>query len=182
MTPPILGLPVELIPAWVATRAPGVSISGTYYRVVKHGSALDLKLPRLPCKSLDKRGSVPLVNDALYLASTEATAMAETWSPKDRWKRDLYKVEVHVSGIFDLRGEGVLLGADCFRVALPPNPTDRNYAAWHYLAYAIWSAGFAGIVWRSLRFAGDVLCLYHLEGASSLGPSTLEKKGVRSSP
>jgi len=170
MSAPDLRLPPNLLPDAV-TKAKRLRVTGTYYRAVPSPHPLDLTLPMKAWSSSDKprRFSVPGIVDGLYLASDQKTTMCEVWSPGKLWqKRDLYSVAVDVSNIFDLRDTAATswLEHDCFRLGLPPNPTHRNYVAWHYLTYAVWSAGFAGIISKSHRYAGDVLYVHTLEGGS----------------
>jgi len=96
-------------------------------------------------------------------------------------QKDLYAVNVDVSNVFDIRDLAVTqwIDRDCFRLGHPPSPGHRNYAAWHYVAYAIWSAGFNGVIWKSQRYAGDVLCVYDLDKRSFVRKGKLLDRAIR---
>lgn len=182
MSAPRLQLPAILLPDAVKTSR-GLRVKGQYYRAVASGYRLDLTLPQRAYAGHDSRASVPGIVHGLYLASDAKTTMCEVWSPvKDRWqKKDLHRVSVDVSNIFDLRDmtSTPWIADDCFRLGHPPSRTHRNYAPWHYLTYAIWSAGFAGVIWKSERYAGDALSIYALEGRSFVKKDRLLERAIR---
>lgn len=182
MSAPDLRLPLSLLPDAV-TKARRIRLTGPYYRAVPSGSSIDLTLPKKAYPGYDRRASVPGIVDGLYLASDPKTTMYEVWSPvNDGWqKKDLYSVAVDVSNIFDLRDMAAVpwIIHDCFRLGHPPNRAHRNYAAWHYLTYAVWSAGLAGMTWKSQRYAGDVLCVYTLEERSFVRKGKLVERAIR---
>jgi hypothetical protein len=156
-------------------------MTGQCFRAIQAGRALDMSLPRSPVRANEKRFSVQGIFDGLYLATSQKTALLETWMADKDFRVDIYSVEIDVGGIFDLRDDKTrrLLAADCFGLAKPPSRADRNYGATQYLGYAVWSAGFQGIIWDSERYAGDVLCLYGLDRKSRLGPPTLVDANIR---
>jgi len=109
--------------------------------------------------------------------------MCEVWDAQNQsFRVDLYSVPVQADGVFDLRPPEIQasleLSKDCFGLANPPQRQYRDYVAWQHLAYVIWSAGFNGVIWKSVRYAGDSLCLYRPGKNSSIGPAHLLERNV----
>ena len=182
MSAPQLRLPDILLPDAIK-KSRGIRLRGLYYRAVPSGYRLDLTLPNRPSAGHDNRASVPGIVDGLYIASDAKTTMCEVWSPvNDRWqKKDLHRIAIDVSHIFDLRDmtSTPWIADACFRLARPASRSHRNYTPWHYLTYAIWSAGFAGVIWKSERYAGDSLSIYALEGRSFVKKDSLLERAIR---
>lgn len=172
-----LRLPQALIPEAIRTQQ-RISVNGEYFVAITHGRPLDISLPRpsdRPKFGL-KRFSLSIF-DGLYFASDKKTAICEVWEGQKKFKFDLYRVPVRSEGILDLSPYGVQtsleLSSPCFRLANPPDRQDRDYVAWQYLAYAIWSCGFNGIIWNSARYGGNCLCLYRQGQSSVIGAPQL---------
>lgn len=150
-----------------------IDVEGEHFLAITAGRTLDLSLPRPSVTDDKKRFYLKGVLDGLYLASERKTAICEVWDAQNQSLRlDLYSIKVHAEKILDLRPPQIQadfqLSSDCFGLANPPDRQDRNYIAWQHLAYAIWSAGFNGVIWKSQRYAGDSLCIYFLGEKSSL--------------
>lgn len=171
-----LDLPASLIPE-VIKKQQGIPLHDEYYFAFRVGEIPNLTLPTPPRKPGQNqvRFSIVGVIGGRYLASAPRTALFETWDASNQsWQVDLYKVQVEVHGIFDLRPPGIqaeleLGSRECYQMANPPVTKFRLYPAWQYIAYAIWSAGFTGIIWKSHRSPGDSLCLYSLGPNGSIG-------------
>ena len=177
-----LRLPSSLIPEVIRIHTP-TKVADEYYLAITSGGTPDISLPRPLPKWGNKRFSLRKVFDGLYLASEKKTAICEVWDAQNQSLLvNLYIVQVQADKVFDLRPPklqaGLELFKDCFGLANPSRRQDRDYVAWQYLAYAIWSSGFNGVIWKSARYAGDSLCLYRRGENSSIGPAQLLQREV----
>lgn len=172
-----LRLPRSLIPQAILERGP-ITVDGEYFLAITAGETPNLLLPRPPTGGDRRRFSVKGLFDGYYLASTAKTAICEVSDVQNQELRvDLYAASLRFDGIFDLRlpqlHATLELTGDCFGLANPPDRANRNYVAWQYLAYAIWSADFNGVIWKSERYGGDCICLYREGSDSRLGTPQL---------
>lgn len=177
-----LRLPASLVPGVIRTQQP-ISLYGEYFLAITQGSVPDTSLPMGPHKQGQRRFSLRRIFGGLYLASEKKTAICEVWEAQKNFPLDLYRVTVQADGILDLRPSQVQssfeLSRDCFGLANPPAREHRDYVAWEYLAYAIWSWGFNGVIWKSTRYAGDCLCLYRPGPTVVIGAPQIVEAGIR---
>jgi len=180
-----LRLPDSLI-SEVIRNHPGKSINAEYFFALARNTPPDLHLPTPPRKSSKKqvRYSLAGVLGGRYLASSEKTALFESWDLSNRgWRADVWKVRLEVHRMFDLRPPDIqrkleLGSRECFQLALPPDARLRQYPAWQYVAYAVWSAGFTGIIWKSQRSPGDSLWLYSQGPKGRIGTPVCTMKDI----
>lgn len=113
----------------------------------------------------------------LYLADSAGTAWAEWYRAlaerglPPREARDLWRLEVDVAGVADLRDLGALAGLGL----AAPRPDHRTWPAYQALGHAVHAEGYPGLVAPSAaRPVGVVLCLFRVgervEGAEPLPP------------
>lgn len=167
----MLRLPRPAIPTCILTSARTPYI-GRLFRVTAHQVLPSLSLPRDPASlRTQKRFVMPGVVDSIAFAEHERTALLETWTPRPPFPTvDLWSVDARLVGLCDLRTTGMreLLDAACFGLAKAPLAAHRNYVAWNYLTYAIWSANFSGVIWSSQRGPGNCVALFDLVDGSEL--------------
>jgi hypothetical protein len=136
-------------------------VSGTWFRHVPSGGDVFYEPPD-PADNRWQRGAVV---EALYFGDSEATVWAEWYrwlaeaglAPHQALPRDLWRWEISLADVADLRGDGRLA-----RVGLPPlEPTRLQWAAFQPVGEQLHHDGWPAVVSASAaRPEGSTLCVF----------------------
>lgn len=137
-----------------------IRVADTWWRQLPAGLEPQLRPERLP----DARWQRGTVVDALYFADSPETAWAEWYrwladsglEPRAGLPRDLWRVEIVIDEVVDLRDEGALKA-----VGLPrPRPDRGQWPAFQAVGEGLFAEGRPAIVAPSAaRAGGSVLCV-----------------------
>lgn len=142
-----------------------VALAGRWWRQVPHGRD-PLARPEPPKDGRWQRGEIV---DALYLADSEETALAEWYRfiaelalPPDRaLPIDLWKIEVALERVADLTSAESLSAAG---LSLP-SPTRRGWPAYQRVGERLAAEGFDAVLAPSAAHEGGrALCVFVREG------------------
>jgi RES domain len=157
-------------------------VAGVWYRHLPHrGSVWWRSEP--PPDGRWQRGSKI---GGFYLADSRETAWAEWYRqidvlalrPADRLPRDLWRFEVKVGGIADLRSKAQLA-----RVGLAfPGPSNSGWPAFQKVGEHLHAEGWTGLLAPSAARpeVGEILCIFResekVDGVKPLPPPTTQRK------
>jgi RES domain-containing protein len=139
----------------VGTEIAAVAIHGVWWRHVPHGRD-PLARPEPPRNARWPRGHIV---DALYLTDSRETAWAEWYRwlaeyglpPARGLLRDLWRVEVELQGVMELRSTDAL-----GRVGLePPRPSSDDWPAFQEVGERLAAEVHPGLVGPSATRSGD---------------------------
>ena len=158
-----------------------IGVDGVWYRHLPHRGSVWWRSKPPP----DGRWQHGSEVAAFYLADSRETAWAEWYRqidelalrPTDELPRDLWRFEVEVDGIADLRRESQLA-----RVGLAaPMPRRRGWPAFQKVGEQLHFEGWKGL--RAMSAAtprsGEILCLFReseeVDGVTALPPPAIQR-------
>lgn len=158
-----------------------IGVDGVWYRHLPHGGSVWWRSDPPPDGRWQRGSTV----SGFYLADSPETAWAEWYRqidelalrPVDQLPRDLWRLEVGVDGIADLRSEAQLA-----RVGLTmPFPRRRGWSAFQKTGERLHAEGWNGVRAPSAARpeGGEVLCLFRegesIDGVKALPPPTIQR-------